>query len=124
VNHIPEKLAIPKDHFWQYSISIDNTARDLEFVLLILKIDAALDSVSSIWSKIWGLNCFRMKIYRKSIDSYLMDSKICFDISGSSDSGTDRPARTLAPPPFPGHKTANPNTRRVLRDELGTLRRK
>jgi len=49
VSHIPEKLAIPKDHFRHYSISIDNTASDLEFVLLILKM--MLDSLSSIWPK-------------------------------------------------------------------------
>jgi hypothetical protein len=36
MGYIPKKLALPKDHFWHYSISIDNTANEPEFALLIL----------------------------------------------------------------------------------------
>jgi hypothetical protein len=32
MGHIPEKLAIPKDHLEDYSISISDIVKDLEFV--------------------------------------------------------------------------------------------
>ncbi len=37
MGHIPEKLTIPEDHFWQYSISIRDTAREPTFVSMIIQ---------------------------------------------------------------------------------------